>query len=1004
MATEFTIKLVMQPGAGMPKPGAPFPGMPTPAGANKLTGALKKLGLAVGGLYIAKQGITQLKAHSTEMAQVGLMAGKTGEDLRMLGHDILDMSSKYGKSATDMRTAAYNVYSAQVPVNQALGVLEQSTKAAMAGNAGVTDSFNLMSSIIKGYGKDWSEVGDVSDHVFKIIEQGQTTMPELAASMGHVVPIANSLGVGLSELSGFYATFTGVTGDAAEVTTQLKSSMQAFTKPSEEMTKIAQDLGYATAEQIVQDKGLAVALQMVTGATDGTATEIGKLIPNARALPLVLAAVGGQSDVLTDKIGKMNDRFGATDNAVKNVKKSIGQRMSEMQEKFKNTLTRIMELAVPFLEAGMVLISGVFAVLTPLIEAFDSLPGFLKPIIISLGALVALQLKYNIVSKLSTFWTYAQVVALEVAEKAAKIYRIAVQLLTTSFGPLIIAVGGAIAIFLVWKASAEAARKSANKALTEENALMKASGENLDAQIENMRKLEEAKRGASVIDGKLRKKMEEDLAKFLGREVSWVRKASADEIKAQLDQYNAIKARQDRAAADQEKAAMSEQERLNDLIEQLKEYGIAFTATEDVISDIERAEKALADARQKRLDEQNEALKEWRAAEAQATEELARMDYEAGRTSLAQYTAHLTEKMNAIKGNSQQEILARLQVQKEIDDLNKEALEKDLAISALRTSMLIEMAEEERDKSVAIYGATLEQKLAAGDNYWNLREQQIRETAAKEEQTEEELALYLQQLGIERAAWEQEQRDADVAATEDAEAKKLQARKDAGSQAVSAVGSIAESITSIYDSEMQKQIEAIKARGLSEEEEQAKIAAVTAKYEKKKQQMAKIQKAVKVSQAISNTAVAATEALKLGPILGPIMAGVITAMGMAQVAAIMAQPYYRGGIIKKGQVGFIEGYRDEAVNIPLRGEGSFEEVARVQLIPELMRNMRGTDTLGKPVEPSRPAMKGGDIAMTNINNFNGAVLTRDVPAVIEWQTKGSKRAADKLIEAQKSLG
>jgi hypothetical protein len=769
------------------------------------------------------------------------------------------------------------------------------------------------------------------------------------------------------------------------------------------MTKIAQDLGYATAEQIVQDKGLAVALQMVTGATDGTATGIGALIPNARALPLVLAAVGGQSDVLTDKIGKMNDRFGATDNAVKNVQESVGQRMAKLKSTLEATLIKVFEALEPVIGIVVDTLSEVMTAIQPISKLLEPIAKILKvvlaPILKILGELISGILIF--IDPLIQGLTWLTEEFDGTADSASFLSK-ALKLILVDSNPII--------KFFTTLSKVTREAKEAHDSLI---ATIQGGSNDFKA----MEKVRVYRKAISDVEslGKVSKETLGEMetlaeAGILDPETVSVIKNNRknigllnNELRVAESQYG--KTREASKAASN--VSKDQQEILNTLIAELKKYKIEFEGTGTLTEQITQATDQL-DAAMKRQAStaaaNAEKTKEFREAEKQATEELARMDYEAGRTSLAQYTAHLTEKMNAIKGNSQQEILARLQIQKEIDDLNKEALEKDLAISALRTSMLIEMAEEERDKSVAIYGATLEQKLAAGDNYWSLRKQQIRETAAKEEQTKEELALYLQQLGIERAAWEQEQRDADVAATEDAEAKKLQARKDAAGQALDAVGNIAASITSIYDSEMQKQIEAIKARGLSEEEEQAKIAAVTAKYEKKKQQIAKIQKAVKVSQAISNTAVAATEAFKLGPILGPIMAGVITTMGMAQVAAIMAQPYYRGGIIKKGQVGFIEGYRDEAVNIPLRGEGSFEEVARVQLIPELMRNMRGTDTLGKPVEPSRPAMKGGDIAMTNISNFNGAVLNSDVTAINEWQTRGAKKFADKLLEAQKSLG
>jgi len=1008
MAQEFVIKLIMQTGPGFPKGGKPLPGMPTPGGANKLTSALGKLGLAVGGLMIARKGIVALREHSIEMAQVGLMAGKTGDDLRGLGHDILDLSVQYGKSASDMRKAAYEVYSAQVPATQALNVLEQSTQAAMAGNAGVTESFRLMSSIIKGYGKDWSEVGDVSDHVFKIIELGQTDMNALAGSMGRVVPIANSLGVGLDELSGFYATFTGVTGDATLVTTQLRATMAAFIKPQPAMIALAKELGYATAEEIVQQNGLDKALKMVIGATDGSAMAVGELIPQIRALPLVLAATGGQADVLTDKIGKMNDRFGVTEKAVADVKKSIGQRMSEIQAKFSATLTRIMELAVPFLEAGMVLLSGILSGITLVAGAFDSLPGFIKPVALILGILTGLHLKYNLVAKATAFWTKAVAVAKKAATIATKIYTMAVRILTASFGPLIIAVAGAIAIFLVWKASAEAARKASNKAIEEENKRMSASGANLTRQIVNLKKLEAAKRGAARLDKTERKALEKDVAEFLGWEVGAVQKASAEELAAKLKLYRGLKARQDAAAADEQKQAENQEARLAGLIEQLKEYDMTFKKTEDVVADIDRAEVLLAEERKKRGIETGEKLKEFLAAEAEATEEMVRLDYEAGRKTLKQYVAHLQAKLNAMKSSTKkataQELLAQMQLQNEIDTLNAEGFAKEQRIWDMRLAMDITAEKKALDITLQNEDLKIEEKIAAGDKYWSMMEKQTKagvDTAGlTEEQATEKTKLALEALGIERAEWEQELRDADVEATVAAEDLKAQARAETFQQALTTAQTIGDSIASIYESQKQRQISAVKKLGLSEEEEKKRIAKIEAEYAKKQRTIAAIQKSVKLAQAISNTALGVTQALKAyPPPLSFVLAGLVAAAGAAQIAAIAAQPFYKGGIIRKGEMGFFEGKRDELV-MPLQGEGSFEEIAKLRLIPEILKEINSPSAGGGASAPGGAVVQN----ITNNMNYNGAYLGSDAEAVSEWRRGGAFFIADKIKEANESLG
>ncbi|MDD2230788.1 MAG: hypothetical protein PHY48_15485 [Candidatus Cloacimonetes bacterium] len=75
-------------------------------------------------------------------------------------------------------------------------------------------------------------------------------------------------------------------------------------------------------------------------------------------------------------------------------------------------------------------------------------------------------------------------------------------------------------------------------------------------------------------------------------------------------------------------------------------------------------------------------------------------------------------------------------------------------------------------------------------------------------------------------------------------------------------------------------------------------AEVEAKYLPKEKKYKEIQKAMSIAQATINVAEGVTKALTLGPILGPIMAGIISAMGAVQIGIIKAQKFAFGGLVK----------------------------------------------------------------------------------------------------------
>lgn len=73
---------------------------------------------------------------------------------------------------------------------------------------------------------------------------------------------------------------------------------------------------------------------------------------------------------------------------------------------------------------------------------------------------------------------------------------------------------------------------------------------------------------------------------------------------------------------------------------------------------------------------------------------------------------------------------------------------------------------------------------------------------------------------------------------------------------------------------------------------------VNAAYAAEEKKLRNIQKGISITQAIINTAEGMTSALRMGPILGPIMAAMIGAMGAVQIGLIAAQKFASGGLFR----------------------------------------------------------------------------------------------------------
>lgn len=290
------------------------------------------------------QAIKKASEFDQAMRNVNTMMQLPESQFQTMKEKVMDLSQTLPFSATEMAQGLYKVYSANVPLSDSLGFTKTAAEAAGAGLGNMDDSVLALTETIKGYGANWSDAQHVSDLMFQTIKDGQTTFPELSKSIGTVASMAHESGVSMQELMASYATLTGVTGNTAEVTTQLSGIYKEIIHPSKAASKEAASLGLEFSASAVQSEGFATWLQHVADKTHGNAEELGKLFPNVRALRGMMALTTTQLGTYNSKLGDMqhaSDGAGQTAIALKQA--MAGQ--ADQFKLFQNHLEKIGELA-----------------------------------------------------------------------------------------------------------------------------------------------------------------------------------------------------------------------------------------------------------------------------------------------------------------------------------------------------------------------------------------------------------------------------------------------------------------------------------------------------------------------------------------------------------------------------------------------------------------------------------------------------------------------------------
>lgn len=316
-----------------------------------VAGAAVAAATAVGTLGVAA--VKAAAEYETQLANVSTLLTGTEAEIAArtaeIGNEILEVSNRTGVATENLTDGMYQVISAFGDSADAAKILETAAKSAAAGNATTTDSVNLLSAVTKGYGDTSAEaVQKAADLSFATVRLGQTSFPELAASMGKVIPLASTMGVEQEQLFGAMATLTGVTGSTAEVVTQLKATMQGFLSPSKNMTAALKKMGYENGQALLESEGLQGALEALKGAVNNDELAFAGLFSSVEAQTAVLAMAGNQSENLASKTAEMYEATGAANAAFEKQTDTLAYDIQMIKNLGANFLTQLGTNILPY--------------------------------------------------------------------------------------------------------------------------------------------------------------------------------------------------------------------------------------------------------------------------------------------------------------------------------------------------------------------------------------------------------------------------------------------------------------------------------------------------------------------------------------------------------------------------------------------------------------------------------------------------------------------------------
>lgn len=343
------------------------------------------------------------RSFSGAMAAANTMAGKGGEDFAKLKAEVAELSKTLPIARDELANGLYQVISNGVPEDNWLSYLEKSAKASVGGIADLGEVVKVTSTIIKNYGMDWSDAESIQDKIQLTAKNGVTSFEQLAQALPRVSSNAATLGVSMDELMASFATLTGVSGNTAEVSTQLAAIFTALIKPSSEAATMAQQMGIQfDAAAIKAAGGMSNFLASLNkdvkkyAASSGMLEQeiYGKLFGSAESLRAIGPLTGQLADTFQKNIASMANSAGTVEGAFN----TMGNTGSAELQKLKNQFSGIGDA-----------ISGITGKILPTLNFSSQLGMSVVGIMGMKNAFSKLAVSINVVSLAKT--AYSAVVA-----------------------------------------------------------------------------------------------------------------------------------------------------------------------------------------------------------------------------------------------------------------------------------------------------------------------------------------------------------------------------------------------------------------------------------------------------------------------------------------------------------------------------------------------------------------------------------------------------------------
>ena len=328
---------------------------------DRASGTLKKAGgsftkfAKIAGAASVALGVASVAAaydFNKSMAAVSTLVDTTTESMDDMKDSVLEIARKTPVAINELTESLYDIRSAGIDAGDAMGVLENSAKLAVAGLGTTKEASDLVTSAINAFKLEGEEAEAVYDQIFTTVKTGKTTISQLSQGFGAVAGTVAAANIELPEYLASVAALTTTGLPAAQAHTQLKAAISGVTRDSKELGVVLDALGAESFKGLVEESGgMLNAFEQIVGQVDGNDAAILKLFGSTEAYNAVVQLTGELNGTARASFDDMADGVDSLDGAF--TKMAEADQWQTFKNNINATLIELGDIALPAVNKGL---------------------------------------------------------------------------------------------------------------------------------------------------------------------------------------------------------------------------------------------------------------------------------------------------------------------------------------------------------------------------------------------------------------------------------------------------------------------------------------------------------------------------------------------------------------------------------------------------------------------------------------------------------------------------